>query len=147
MSAYQIFTMWLIASAFFGLGITLFTYSLPSENINYISDYSSVATNLDLNNVSARIESTTQSTLNVPLIELGALVFYSGNIIVDLLLNSIFAPAQMIGLLLSGFAMLFSVDNNIMNIINGFLMAITVVLYLLSIIQLLTNIRSQSNVV
>jgi hypothetical protein len=85
-----------------------------------------------------------QSQKNIPLIEMGALLFYSGNFIIDLCFNFIFAIPQMIGLILSGVAILFNIDPDIMYLIQAYLMGIMGLLYIISIIQMLIGVRTQS---
>ena len=69
-------------------------------------------------------------------------MFYSGNILIDLLLNFFFAIPEMLTMLINGVMMLFGIHVEAMGIIQIFLSVITVVLYVISVIQLAVGVRS-----
>jgi hypothetical protein len=83
----------------------------------------------------------------VPVVELGALVFYSGNIVIDLLLNFIFAVPEMITLVMAGIGTLVSVDPYMLSVFKSFIGVLFSVLYFVAILQMITNIRSGGKVV
>lgn len=133
----------LLIQLFFSFCITILAYSLPADSINYVDPFSSVADKINPQNVSNQIESSTRSALKVPVIELGALIFYSGNILIDMMLNFVYAVPEMIGLLLHGFNMLFNIDTTILNSIQIFISVLCTILYFIGIFTLLTNIRGR----
>ncbi len=102
----------------------------------------SMASDYSKKNISDTMTSQITNQKNIPIIEMGALLFYSGNFLLDLGVNFIFAIPEMIGLLLHGIAFLFDIDNTIMNNIQLFVTGIMGVLYVLGLLQMMLSIRS-----
>lgn len=136
------FQVIIIIQLFYAFAITILAYSMPTNALNYVDSFSDVANDIDLDSVTTDLQDSVESTLNVPIIELGALVFYSGNILVDLLLNFAFAIPEMIGLVINGFLYIFNVDSYLFAIVELFAGAVIIALYFIGILQLLGNIRS-----
>lgn len=141
------FKVMLVVMLFYSTCITLITYAMPTESIHYVSSFSSLANDANLENVSAQIQDSITQQTRIPIIELGALVFYSGNIVIDLLLNFAFALPEMLGLLINGIMLLLNVDSYIFAVVQLFASVAMVVLYFVSIMQLLIGIRTQGGVV
>lgn len=141
-SIMDLFKMIIIIQLFYAFAITLLVYAVPADSLNYVTSFSDLASEIDLETVSTDIESSVQDQLNIPVVELGALIFYSGNIIIDLLLNFFFAIPEMIGLFINGFMLLFNVDSYIFAVVELFAGVIVTVLYFIGLIQLLGNLRS-----
>jgi hypothetical protein len=140
----KVFTITLIVQLFFAVSITLITYAFAFGGypLDYVTSFSDLTNDLDLEGVSNDIQSSVQDQLNIPVIELGALVFYSGNILVDLLLNFFYAIPEMFRLLLEGFTRIFDIETGLFNILQIFLSVILTTLYFIGLIQLLINVRS-----
>lgn len=138
----KIFTAMLLMQLFFSFAITIYVNSLPAATLDYVSSFSDVGERIDFDDAAESIESNLQEQQNMPLVEVGALVFYSGNILIDLLLNFAFAIPEMIGLIIYGLTRIFNLPVVIVAIIESFIGVVILVLYFLSVIQLLTNIRS-----
>jgi hypothetical protein len=81
----------ILVQLFFATSITMITYSLPNAADNQAEQYLGITTRINVQTVSEDLKGGLEEQTNVPIIELGALVFYSGNILIDLLLNFIFA--------------------------------------------------------
>lgn len=139
MKAFQVI---IIIQLFYAFSITILAYSMPDNAINYVDSFSDVANDINLDSVTTDLQDSVESSLNIPIIELGALVFYSGNILVDLLLNFAFAIPEMIGLIINGFMFIFNVDSYLFAIVELFTGAIIVALYFIGLISLLLNVRS-----
>lgn len=131
----------LIVSLFYSVSVTLLTYALSGVGSQYVTPYAEIAGNIDMENVRDEIQGGISSELNIPIVEMGALVFYSGNIIVDLMLNFFFAIPQMIGLLVHGFTVLFNMDTYVYAIIELFAGVMVTVLYFIGLIELVLGIR------
>lgn len=138
------FKVLIIVMLFYSVSITLLTYSLedlPTAQAHLLP-YSELSEEVDLEGVSTDIqESFTQQT-NIPVIEVGALVYYSGNILVDLLVNFAYALPQMLGLLVHAITWLFNLDNYIWVTVQSFAAILVTAMYVIGLIQLLTGIRS-----
>ena len=69
--------------------------------------------------------------------------FYSGNILIDLLMNFFFAIPEMIGLLVVGMQTLFNIDGYFYAMIEGFAGVVMTSLYIIGLLQLLNTIRGR----
>lgn len=138
----------LIVQIFFGFSITILVYVLtPFGVVDQVAAFSGYNDRLPIQNITGKLEGSVQSQTNVPVVELGALVFYSGNIVIDLLLNFIFAVPEMITLVMAGIGTLVSVDPYILSVFKSFIGVLFSVLYFVAILQMITNIRSGGKVV
>lgn len=140
-----LFKSMLVIMLFYSFCITTLTYTLNTympESLNYVTSFSDTSNRIDLETVSGEVENSLEAQTNIPVIELGALVFYSGNILIDLLLNFAFAIPEMLGLLVHGITTLLNFDNYLFVQVQVFFSVIVMVMYVIGIIQLLTGIRS-----
>lgn len=135
------FKIIIIVQLFYAFSITMLAYSMPTETISYVTGFSA-DDSWNLESVSGDIQGSVGDQLDIPVIELGALVFYSGNILIDLLLNFLYAVPQMIGMLINGFLILFNVDSYLFATIELFAGVVVTALYLIGLIELLINVRS-----
>jgi len=139
----NLFITVLIVQLFFSVSINLYTYSLAETTaLNYISSFSDVARHVNITSVSQEVSGSLEKQSNVPIVELGALIFYSGNILMDLILNFAFAIPEMIGLVIYGIANLIALPVQMIYIIESFAAGTILILYFVSIIQLVTGLRS-----
>lgn len=131
----------LIAQLFFSFGITTVAYALPDDALTHVAMFQSGSA-ISVQSVGTQVEDSLGSQLDIPVIELGALVFYSGNILLDLLLNFVFALPEMIGMFMNGLFLLFGFDSYIWAQMQIFFSVLILVMYFIGLIQLVTGIRS-----
>jgi hypothetical protein len=145
-STFDWFKTVLYVMLFYSVSITLITQFMPSDMLDYAYVFTDGIDdkNLNYDEITQEVQGGLDQQSNVPLIEVGALVFYSGNILVDLILNFITAIPQMITLLINGIALLFAngIDVVFLGIIEGFATASIIVFYIIGLISLTTGIRS-----
>jgi hypothetical protein len=138
------FKVMIIVMLFYATSITLITYALedvaPAQA--QLLPYSELSEEIDLEGVSTQVEDSLTRQTDIPVVEVGALVFYSGNILIDLLLNFAYAVPQMIALLIHGLQTLLNIDVQIWAIVQIFASVLITALYFIGLIQLLTGIRS-----
>jgi len=137
------FKVILIIMLFYSFSITALAHALPADAKHYaFNDFK--GDNLpEIEEVGEDIESSIQQQTDIPIIELGALVFYSGNILIDLLLNFAFAIPEMVGLVLRGILMLLGgVDVILIGIVQLFVAVALGVMYFLMVMEAITNIRT-----
>lgn len=146
-NAIGIFMVILLVQLFYASAITIFAYSLPIVDSTYLESSTTIASGINVEDVSADVEDSFSSQLNIPVIELGALVFYSGNILIDLLLNFLTALPQLITQILNLILNIINVDSVIQNYIQIFLTGIVTIFYFMNLIILLTNIRGRGSIV
>jgi len=142
MNMMNLFKTIIIVQLFYAFAITCLAYAMPANSLTYVDAFGDLAQEIDVEGVSGDIESSIDSQLNIPVVELGSLIFYSGNILLDLLLNFFFAIPEMIGLLLHGFTMLFNIDAVLYQAVEAFSAAIVTILYVIGLIEILISIRS-----
>ena len=142
-----IFKIMIIVSIVYSLGMTLIAYSLPADSISYPDMFKESLTNADIDDISTSLEDSMQLQTNVPVIDIGTLVFYTGNFLLDLLLNFITAVPQMFGLLITGLGILINADPFMITRIQVALTALWLAMYVIGIIQFITGLRSGSNLV
>lgn len=138
-----LFTTIIVVQLFFSLAITLISHTLPGDSLQYVDVFVSTADTMNIQDIGEEIQGSLDKQTNIPIIELGALVFYSGNILIDLLLNFLFAIPQMFELLLTGILYFAGGLNNFVIVsLQIFIKVLISALYLFGIIKLITNIRT-----
>lgn len=146
MGIMQTFKIMLLVQLFFSVSITIMTYSMPADSLNFVTSFSDVANRIDLESVSADVQESLNSQTQIPIIEFGALVFYSGNILIDLLLNFVFAIPEMIGLLITGLTRIFSLPSALTAIVQLFASTVVLTLYIIGLMELIASIRSGQSI-
>ncbi len=147
MSAYKYFVWIIIIQLFYSFGVTTLTHAFSLYNVNniYFTEMQNITT--DITDITSQIESTTQQQMNIPLIDLGALVFYSGNIIIDLMLNFFFAIPSMFSILTNFFLMFFNLDAFLSAQLKLFVFSAISILYFMNLLAFILNIRSRGSIV
>lgn len=141
---FSYFVAILMLSLFYGFGSTLLTYTMnpyltaPQQQLTVgfgIDDTS-------ITDITGKIQGATSSQLRIPVLDVGALVFYSGNILVDLMFNSFFALPSLVSVLTNAFVKFFAVDAIMIANLEVFLFALISVAYFINMIGFLLSIRS-----
>ena len=141
----KLFMAMLIVQLFYAFAITSITYALEPTGAlvdKHIQSFSDIISGVNAETVAAQVQGNIQKQTNIPIIELGALVFYSGNYLIDLLLNFAFAIPQMVGQLIAGITYMFNFDPFLANQLELFASGVVGLFYFMGIIQLLLNVRS-----
>jgi hypothetical protein len=125
---------------FWSFAMTILTYTMPSSMLNYIQPFESDLPSAT--DTATTVQGSIDSQINIPIIELGALIFYSGNIVIDLILNFITAIPEMMSILLNGILLLINVPTNIATTVKLFAFSMFTIFYILGVIALLLNVRS-----
>lgn len=138
------FTAMVLVQLFYSFSVTSMSYALGTDGEVYgILGYLELDSgNNDLSEISGEIQESLEVQTDIPVVELGSLVFYSGNIIIDLLLNFVFAIPEMITTLFSLLNIFINADAFLWTQIQLILFVLVTVSYLISIIGLLTSMRS-----
>lgn len=146
MGTYSMFKAAITVMLFYSIAVTLFTHALPQSERNYLVSFdlgeSSVATNYA--DISSQVERNFESQTKVGVVEIGALVLYSGNLVLDLILNTFNAIPSMISVLFKAVFLFFPMDAELANKFIIGIYAIVSVSWVLSVIYFLTQIRTQS---
>lgn len=146
LSTLDFFKVTIMVMLFYGVSITLIAYALPADAKPYANSLVEGVSdnNLDYESVSADVQDSLANQKDIPLIDVGALVFYSGNLFVDLLLNFMTAIPQLITIVINGVLVLFGggLDPLMMGILEGFSFAALVIFYSIAALQSILGIRS-----
>ncbi len=138
----ELFKIVILIQLFYSFAITILVSSMPAESLNYVTAFSDITDEINLESVSSDVQSSLTSQTEIPVIDVGSLIFFSGNILLDLLLNFAFAIPQMLGLLISGLLLLINVDSTIYITVELFSGVLIVVMYFIAIIQLIAGLRT-----
>lgn len=142
MGMMSLFKTILLVQLFYAFSITLLVYTMPADSLNYVTGFSDITQTVDLQNTATLVQDSITDQTNIPVVELGSLIFFSGNILIDLLLNFAFAIPEMIGMIINGLMLLINIDSQLFAVVQLFASVVVTVLYFIGIIQLLTSIRS-----
>jgi len=134
-----------IVMAFWSFAITALTYGLPTESLDYVGVFTN--SDLDIEGVGQEVEDSLTQQTNIPVVELGALVFYSGNILLDLMLNFAFAIPEMLGMFISGLCLMFNLDAYLVLLVQSMFSVLIITLYMIGIMQVITSIRSGQSII
>lgn len=137
-----VFKAVIILQLFFSFAVTGFTQFMPADSLPYVTSFSDVSGRINITSTGEQISEGLSKQTNIPILDLGALVFYSGNILLDLLLNFAFAIPEMLGLLIFGMSRLLYIPSEMILHVEIFAGVVVIALYFISIIQLLTGLRS-----
>ena len=132
----------ILVQLFFSVAITSIAYYLPAESYKVTLGFTDVSDGLNLEDISTDVEASFRKQADIPVIEIGALVFYSGNILIDLMLNFAFALPEMIGLIINGILMLINIESQLFIYAQLFASVALLIMYFLGLMQLLTSVRS-----
>ena len=138
----KLFITVILAQLFFSVVITGYVNIIPEEALDYFDPYTDLSSRTSPEDINEQVQENLERQTNLPVVELGALVFYSGNILLDFILNFAFALPQMIQLLINTMLFLVNVPAQISTIIITFTGVAVSVLYFISIIQFLVGLRS-----
>ena len=147
MAVFKYFITIIMIQLFYSFGVVLLANTLaPFDTSEYLlPQYTNLTS--DIQTISSRVEGTVQTQMNIPLLDLGALVFYSGNILIDLMLNFFFAIPSMFSILVNTFTSIFVIDSFIATQLKLFMYGIITILYFFSILNLILSIRARGSII
>ncbi|MDY6959949.1 MAG: hypothetical protein SVK08_12435 [Halobacteriota archaeon] len=140
-STFNYFRYIVMIQLFLGLGMTLITYSLPADTLAYANVFAPEHA-IDIGSTTADIELNLERQTNVPVLDIGALVFYSGNLLIDMFLNFFFAIPEAISVIANAFFMIAPIDAFIATQVKMFLFALVSIIYIFMLISFVSNVRS-----
>jgi len=132
----------ILVQLFFSFAINVYVYSMPDGAKPYVGSFSELSDQVEYSDVTTQVQESLTTQTNIPILDIGSLVFYSGNILLDLLVNFAFAIPEMVTLLISGVARIFNIEGEYMLLVQGFTTSVIFAMYFVSLIQVVTGIRS-----
>jgi hypothetical protein len=140
------FKVMMTAQVFWSFVFTMLLYTTPVADQNQLAWITMSSGTTDLATIGTSFEAAVTNQTNIPIVEIGALLFYSGNIIIDLLLNFAFAIPQMFSILLNLLFLVIPLPNLIAKGVTLFIMAMISIAYAMGILQFVTNLRSGGSI-
>jgi hypothetical protein len=138
----DIFFAVILVQLIYSFGITISVHSLNGMNVN-LNSMVSLPNASSIVNTTQKFEEQLQRTRNIPLIDIGALVFYSGNAFIDLIGNFITAIPQMITFLLNVFIQFFPIEPTLAFYLKLFLEASLTIIYIWLLITFILSLFSR----
>ena len=132
-SGLQLFTTLLLVSLFYSVAVTFIVPTLPNMGDNQVQMFVDNG-QTNIMTLSQTMQAGVTSTQNVPLLAAGALIFYSANIIVNLMLNFFTAIPQMITILFYAVATIIPGMSSQITAFAFYFQAIVTIIYILSIL-------------
>lgn len=150
MGVYEWFKVILVIQLFYGFGITLLMHAWAQNagfNAGDVEAFETVSQNLDIQDTTNQIQQNFNTQFQLNGTDLAGLIYYSGNLLLDLLVNTAFAAPQMFTIILTGLFSVMTVDAFIQGWITAFFFTIVSILYFLSLLQFLLTSRTGRTVV
>lgn len=149
-NTWDYFKMIIIIQLVFGIGATMIAYSLPQQTYLSISQQVTPEEIESIEDISGdfteKIETIRNPPIDLPFVDTAFVLFYTGNLVIDAFVNSIFAIPSMATVLVKGFAMFFPIESSYETIITLFVYAFIAILYIIGIIGVIMNIRSSGGI-
>lgn len=137
----------IIIQLFFGLGATMISHALPTQDYVTISQQITPEQVESMEDLSKQynedIERIRNPPIDLPIIDTAFILFYTGNIVIDAFLNSLFAIPSMATVIVKAFALFFPINPYNEAMLSLFIYALIAILYIIGIIGVIINIRSQ----
>lgn len=146
-NTWDFFKMVIVIQLLFGLGATMIAHSLPSQTYISISQQITPEELESMEDISSNftedIESIRNPPIDLPILDTAFILFHTGNIVIDAFINSLFAIPSMATVLVKGFTIFFPIDSFFESMISLFVYSFIAILYIIGIIGMIINIRSQ----
>jgi len=138
MNGYEFIKNILLFSMFYSLVMTLLAYSvtIPTE----------FAPEKGIHDIGLNVETLYSRSVGIIVLDLGALVFFTGNAVLDFLINFVTAVPSAITAVL-GFAFSFTnLQADVINTVKNSLFMVAVALYVIALIAIILNVRARGGV-
>ena len=140
---YTFFIAILTIQLFYSFGISALVYTTQPlyDNIDLVTDKYTNSSS-EVTDITDQLDNSVTQQTGIPIVDIGALVFYSGNIILDLMLNFYFALPSMITLLIEGFTYIFQLNSFIETELKHFIYGLIAIFYTMGLLSFILNIRA-----
>lgn len=146
-NTWDFFKAVIVIQLVFGLGATMIAYSLPSQTYLEISQQITPEEMESIQNISGnfteKIENIRNPPIDLPFVDTAFILFYTGNLVIDAFINSLFAIPSMATVVVTGFGIFFPIHPEYQTLLSLFVYAFVAVIYIIGIIGVIMNLRSQ----
>jgi hypothetical protein len=140
----QIFIYLLIMQMFYSFCVTMFVPLIPAAQAQQVVMYTDSQGVLNFTTLSSTVQGAVNNQSTIPFLDLGALIFYSTSILLNLVLNFVTAVPQMVLWLLVTLFYFLPFPNAIQASVKMIFIIMLTVLYYLLLIFYITGQRTQS---
>jgi len=142
MNALQLFTTLLLVQLFWRLGVSLIVPNMPNALSNQVVMYTNSNNVIELNTLQASVSQGITDQQNIPLLEVGALVFYSSATILNIMINFFTAIPQMVTLLMTVLFLFIPLGNSLQIVLQAWVVGIVTILYFVALFTFLMGTRT-----
>jgi hypothetical protein len=130
---------------FYSFAVSVFVPMIPNAQQYQVVTYTDARGVVNFSTLGTTMESAVSSQSTVPFLELGALIFFSSNILINLVLNFITAIPQMLTWLIAGLFEFLPFNQTIQISVKTIFIAMGTILYYLLFILYILGVRTQTN--
>lgn len=142
-------TATIVLSLFYSVGVTLLAHSLSpmvsSDEAVMLSRYTEQAR--DLNEFQTLVNTNLSQQFDIPLVDLGALVFFSGNLVADLMYNFFFALPSLVTLIVNTLFVFIPADPFVVSSIKLTFGVFTAMMMMMTILSFILSMRSRGSLI
>ena len=142
MNALQLFTTLLLVQLFWSLGVSLIVPNMPNATANQVVMFTNSNNVIELGTLQSSISQGITDQQNIPLLEVGALVFYSSATILNIMINFFTAIPQMVTLLMTVLFIFIPLGTSLQITLQTWVFAIVTVLYFVALFTFLMGTRT-----
>lgn len=136
----------LVVNLFWAMAVTILSYAfINPANSGVLGGI--VTSSISAEEMSQKLQGTLTAQTSIPVIDLGALIFYSGVILVDFVANFITAVPSMVTGLVVIFQYIFGIDAVVAYWMKMFLYVFVMVYWVMYLLQMVISMRSGARVV
>ena len=149
MRPYEMLMATITLSLFYSVGVTLLAHSLApmvtQGEAQMVARYATHAK--DLNEFQALVNTNLSKQFDIPIVDLGALVFYSGNLVADLMYNFFFALPSLATLVVHTIFVFIPADRFVVEAVKVFVGAFVAITMMLTILAFILSVRSRGSLI
>jgi len=142
MNALQLFTTLLLVQLFWSLGVSLLIPYMPNALDNQVVMFTNSNNVIELGTLQSSVSQGITDQQNIPLLEVGALVFYSSATILNIMINFFTAIPQMVTLLMSVIFLFIPIGYDLQIVLQTWVFGIVTVLYFIALFTFLMGTRT-----
>ena len=132
----------LLMMLFYSSAITIYIHVVPSALANQLSDYGQIVGWETPEALATELQGTITKQTKIPIVDIGTLALYSGNIFIDFLLNFVTAIPQMISFMFNILFNLVHVPYQVGNVVQIMLTVATMLGFVLYLVDALLSFRA-----
>jgi hypothetical protein len=139
--------MVLIVQLFYSIAVTSIVYTLPADVTGVVDPFQAPSEKFSEKHIAESVGNAVGSETNLASIDMQSLMYYSGNIAIDLIANFATAVPQMVTILIDGLLRFFAVNADVVVQLRTFFYMLIMIAYAIGILSFLLGARAQGAIV